>query len=97
MLNSTIMGVAAALVLAAKSETSYLNVNEEAFLVQKTGIVSIVENEEDLFFGLASRKDGVTAIYVGKDGWMKSKVGVVSTEENYDWEFQITGGTLNVN
>jgi hypothetical protein len=96
MLMSTI-GAAAALVLAAKVETSYLNVNEEAFLVQKSGIVSIVEDEEDLFFGLASREDGVTGLYVSDNGWMRTKTKVKSADEKYDWEFQITGGTLDVN
>ena len=98
MLNSAIMGVAAALVLAAKNEgTSYLNVNEEAFLVQETGIVSIVSNEEDLFFGLASREDGVTGLYISDNGWMRTRTKAKTGEKTYDWEFQITGGTLNVN
>lgn len=97
MLNTAIVGLAAAMVMAAKSETSYMNVNEEAFLVQKTGIVSIVEDEEDLFFGLASREDGVTGFYISDNGWMRTKTKVKSADEKYDWEFQITGGTLDVN
>lgn len=97
MLNTAIIGLAAAMVMAAKGETSYLNVNEEAFLVQKSGIVSIVEDEEDLFFGLASREDGVTGFYISDNGWVRTKTKVKSADEKYDWEFQITGGTLDVN
>ena len=96
MLNSAIMGVAAALVLAAKGQTSYVNVGDEAFLLQETGITQIVDSEEDLFFGLASREDGVTGFYISDNGWMRTKTKVKSADEKYDWEFQITGGTLDV-
>lgn len=96
MLN-TIMGVAAALVLAAKGQTSYVNVGDEAFLLQETGITQIVDSEEDIFYGLASRENGVAGIYISTDGWMRTKTRVVSTDDKHDWEFQITGGTLSVN
>lgn len=97
MLNSTIIGLAAAMVMAAKGETSYMNIDERAYLVQETGITQIVDSEEDIFFGLASRKDGVTGFYISDNGWMRTKTRVVSIEDKNDWEFEITGGTLDVN
>ena len=97
MLNSTIIGLAAAMVMAAKGETSYMNIDERAYLVQETGITQIVDSEEDIFFGLASRKDGVTGLYISDNGWMRTKTRVISIEDNNNWEFQITGGTLDVN
>lgn len=96
MLNTAIVGLAAAMVMAAKQETSYLNIKDEAFLIQKTGIVSIVEDEEDIFFGLAAKDNGVTAFYVGDDSWMRSKVKAVTAEDKYDWTFQITGGSADI-
>lgn len=96
MLNSTFIGLAAAMVMAAKG-TGYVNVGDEAFLLQETGITQIVDSEEDIFYGLASRENGVAGIYISDNGWMRTKTRVVSTDDKHDWEFQITGGTLSVN
>lgn len=97
MLNSAIMGVAAALVLAAKNEgTSYLNVNEEAFLVQKTGFTQLTE-AEDVFFGLSARDNGLTAVYLSGEGWIETKVKANVNNAEVSWEFRPTDGTIIIN
>lgn len=97
MLNTAIVGLAAAMVMAAKGETSYLNVNDEAFLLQETGITQIVDSEEDLFFGLACRDNGLTAVYVSGEGWASVRVKANFVNEETTWDFQPTGGTFKVN
>lgn len=95
MLN-TIIGAAAALVLAAKQETSFMNIYSEPFMVQKTGIVKIYENEEDVFYGLACRDNGLTAIYISSDGWLEANVKAKVENEDVNWQFQPTGGTIGI-
>lgn len=95
MLN-TIIGAAAALVLAAK-ETGYVNINETPYLVQETGITQIVDSEEDLFFGLASRKNGLTAVYISSEGWLATKVKANIENEEVVWDFKPIDGVVDVN
>lgn len=97
MLNTAIVGLAAAMVMAAKSETSYMNIEEKAYLVQETGVSRIVDSEEDVFFGLACRDNGLTAVYVSGEGWASVRVKANFVNEETIWDFQPTGGTFKVN
>lgn len=96
MLNSAFIGLAAAMVMAAKG-TGYVNVNEKPYLVQETGLTEIMDSEEDIFFGLASRENGLTAVYISSEGWMTTKVKANIKNEETIWDFQAVDGAISVN